>query len=309
MRYIIAAVLAALVATSAAAQTRIVVPFAPGGTTDLAARVVAEGLARVTERPVVVENRPGGNLQVALNYVARQPSDGETIFIGNSGMLAFRHYSEPAAGSIDPMTTLRPVSLVVDSPMIMMVAPELRGSPGSILARMRLEQERINYGVVGRGSSLQMAGDMFIRTSGLRMTAVQYTGAAPAMLDLTAGRISMIFDSVVVGMQNHAAGRAAAVAVTSSRRSRVAPDMPTMMELGIDMNFSVWQGLFVTTGTPDDVVLRLNTEVKRALALPEVSERLLTMGFESVLGYGVRESETAVANDLRRVDATFRGVR
>lgn len=309
MRYIVAVIMVALALSSAAAQTRIVVPFAPGGTTDLAARVVADGMSRVTGRSVVVENRPGGNLQVALNYLARQPSDGDTLFIGNSGMLAFRHYLEPSSGLVDPMIALRPVSLVVDSPMVMMVSPELRASPVSILERMRAEQERMNYGVVGRGSSLQMAGDMFIRASGLRMTAVQYTGAAPAMLDLTAGRISMIFDSVAVGMQNHSAGRAVAVAVTSSRRSRAAPDVPTMIELGVDVNFSVWQGLFVAADTPDSVVRRLNSDVARALAIQEVMDKLLGMGFETVLGHGLEETNTTVTNDLRMVDATFRGVR
>lgn len=275
---------------------RIIVPFAPGGTTDVTARILAEGLTRITQKNVVVENRTGGNIAVAVEYVARQRSNN-ILLVTTSGIVTFRHYNPES--NIDPIELLSPVSMLVQSPMILLVD---RNFPADnlqdFLTVVRVNPNLYSYGVVGRGSSLGMAADTFFRISGISMQPIPYTGAAPATLDLVSGRISAIFDSTVIGVQTVQSGRARALAVTSLRRSRIDSNIPTMQELGINMDFNVWQGVFVSSAVSNEEKNRINSLIRRALNLPAIRERYERIGVEEILNTNVSMAEQIFQKEI-----------
>lgn len=278
---------------------RVVVPFAPGGTTDVTARIFAEGLRSVTDQQVVVENRPGGNIAVAVDYVSRQRNDGRTLMVTTSGIVTYRHYNPDT--NLYPLNVLSPVGMLVQSPMVMMVANNVEASNLSeFISLARSRPSHLTYAVVGRGSSLAMATDSFLRIANISMTAVPYTGGAPATLDLAAGRISVAFDSTVIGMQTHNAGVARAFAVTSANRSRIAPDIPTMRELGIDMDFSVWQGVFVSANTPDALRVQVNQHIRRVLSTEQVRSRYQQLGVEQVLDFTLDQAIILINNETTK---------
>lgn len=275
---------------------RIVVPFAAGGTTDVTARIFAEGLSAVTNQQVVVENRPGGNITVAVDYVSRQRNDGRTLLVTTSGIVTYKHYNPDT--NLDPLSVLSPVGILVQSPMVMMVANNLEvNNLSEFVDLVRSRSNQLNYGVVGRGSSLAMAADSFFRLTNISMTAVPYTGAAQATLDLAAGRISMIFDSTVIGMQTHNSGIAKAFAVTSASRSRIAPGIPTMRELGIDMDFSVWQGVFVSAKTPNNEKVQLNELIRLVLSTEQIRLRYQQLGVEQILNLDLNRTIGLINNE------------
>ena len=278
---------------------RIIVPFAAGGTSDLTARILAEAMQQESGLPVVVENRPGGFTAVGLEHLMRRPADGRTLFLAANGVVTHRHYLPQS--SVDPMTSLSVITMIAESPMMMMVTNHLPVSNAvQFIDYARANQNLMNYATVGQGGTLQMGADLMLRATGLTITGVPYQGGAPATLDLIAGRIQMMFDSVAVGMQSHRAGQARAFAVTSRSRSRHAPDVPTFKELGFDIDFTPWQALFVSNATPDHVRHQLNSWTTRVLNNPATISRYIELGMEQVLATSIEQSEMLLAAEQRR---------
>lgn len=278
---------------------RIVVPFAAGGTSDLTARILAEAMQVESGQPVIVENRPGGFTTVGLEHLMRQPANGRTLFLAANGVVTHRHYLPQS--SVDPMRSLSVVTMIVESPMVMMVTNRLPVSNATeFIEYARANQNLMNYATVGQGGTLQMGADLMLRATGLQITSVPYQGGAPATLDLIAGRIQVMFDSVAVGMQAHRSGQARAFAVTSATRSRHAPEVPTFKELGFDIDFTPWQGLFVSNATPDNIRQELNVWVTRVLRNPAVVNRYVELGMENVLATSIELSERLLADEQAR---------
>lgn len=298
MRLLLLALLLALPLQAVARPdpVRIVVPFAPGGTTDLTARILADAMSAESGSQVIVENRPGGNGVIAVDYVLRQPADGRTLYVAANSLMTQRYYA-PEIRDLEKDLTI--VSLIADSPMVMLVTNELPARDlREFVALAASQPDILTYAMTGQVSVMRMATDLFTRSARVSMTAVPYSGGAPAVPDLIAGRVSMMFDSVAVGMRHARAGTARAFAVTSPQRSRQAPDVPTLRELGYDVEFNTWQAVFVSSATPDDAKYWLNAAIRRALNNPTTVQRIMDLGMESVMA--TRLDESARAYDAER---------
>ena len=234
-------------------SARIVVPFPPGGTTDLLARLLAQKMGEAWGKPVVVDNRPGGGGAIAAEFVARSAADGHTIFLGTSGDM-----------SVNP-GLVRSVKELIDA---------AKAKPGSL-----------SHLTVGEGSAAHLAGELFKKTTGTDIVHVPYQGGAPQVAALLAGQEPQ-FGFVVMGsaMPHLQSGKLRAVALSSARRARLLPDVPTVAESGLPgFDISNWFATFVPAGTPKEIVAFLNAENARILKLPDVAARISDLGFETTL--------------------------
>ncbi|HYF09426.1 MAG TPA: tripartite tricarboxylate transporter substrate-binding protein [Acetobacteraceae bacterium] len=278
---------------------RIIVPFAAGGATDVTARVLAEAMAAQLPQPVVVENRAGGGGIVGSEVVARAAPDGHTLLVNNNSLATLRFFTPNAP--IDPTRALAVVTLILDAPMAMLVANNVPAQDGrEFVALLRANPGRYDYGTTGGGGTLQMAAILFLRATGVQMNEIPYRGGAPATLDLIAGRIALQFDTGVTGFQTHRAGQARAFAVTTPHRSRFAPEVPTWREIGVDDEFTVWQGVFMASGASPAVRQAVHAAVARAIQAEATQRRFGELGADRVLGGSIEESERVVSAEFAR---------
>lgn len=278
---------------------RIVVPYAAGGATDVAARVLAEALGAALPQPVVVENRSGAAGMVGAEAVARSPADGHTLLLNNTSHAVLR-VVVPNPG-FDPHRALAPVTVFSELPMVMLVANNVPARDGrEFVALVRAETGRHDYGSTGGGGTLGMAALLFTAAAGLRMDEIPYRGGAPATLDVAAGRIAMVFDVALTGFQTARGGQARAFAVTGPRRSAAAPEVPTWREIGVDAEMQVWQALFVPAATPAPVRAALHAAVARVQADPAMQRRWAELGVDRALALPPAESEAYVAAEVAR---------
>ena len=290
------ATLAALCATLAlpglaAAQTawptkpvRVVVPFAPGGTTDILARVLAPELSKVFGQSFVVDNKAGAGGNIGAEIVAKSPADGNTLLMGTVGTHGINK-ALYAKLPYDPQKDFAPVTLVAGVPNVMVMntrrAQELGiASVADFVRYAKAHPGRLNMASSGNGTSIHLAGELFKSRNGIFMTHIPYRGSGPALKDLIGGAVDVMFDNLPSAMPHIQSGSLKAFAVTSSQRSAALPDLPTVADAGKLPGFeaSSWFGLLAPAGTPPDVVARLQQETAKALALPAVKERLLAQG-------------------------------
>jgi tripartite-type tricarboxylate transporter receptor subunit TctC len=285
-RRTLGAALAASLAAPALAQSwpsrtiRIVVPFPPGGSTDVLARRLAEKLTAALGQTVVVENRPGAGGTVGADAVAKSPPDGHTLLMGVTG-------SNAIAGSLfrnlpyDPATAFAPLSRVVSAPLILVVnkdspAQDLAG----YIAAARAANGGLTYATPGNGTSMHLTGVMFGQAAKVELTHVPYRGSAQALTDLIAGQVQSSFADFLVALPQVRAGAIRPIAVTSPARHPLLPEVPTMQEAGLPgFAATSWQGLFAPAGTPAPVLARLHAEVARAMTSPEIQDSFAAQGF------------------------------
>ncbi|MBK8062709.1 MAG: tripartite tricarboxylate transporter substrate binding protein [Betaproteobacteria bacterium] len=258
-----------------------IVPFAPGGATDLMTRLIAQKMAASLGQSVVVENRPGANAIVGTNAVAKAAPDGHTLV-----MCAFGHATNPYLVAKLPYDTLKdiaPVSLAVTGPHMLAVNP---GVPAAnlkeLIAYGKANPGKLNFASGGIGSSQHFSGELFKSMAGIDMTHIAYKGTAPAFADLISGNVSLIFDNLVLPLQNVKSGKLKALAVTGKQRSPLAPDVPTVSETIPGFESGIWHGVLTTGGTPKAVVDRLAAEVNKALAAPDLRENFQKQGLDPV---------------------------
>lgn len=260
---------------------RLVVPFPPGGSTDLLARRLGEKLAVSLGQPVVVDNRPGAGGTTGADSVARSAPDGHTLLMGVTGSNAIAASLYPRL----PYDTLRdftPVSSVVSAPLVLAVgsASNLRTVRDFIAAA---KADPITYGTPGNGTSMHLTGEMFHLATGARLTHVPYKGSAPALNDMLGGSLQSMFGDLLVLLPQIRAGKVRPIAVTSLRRHPLLPEVPTIAESGVAglerFEATSWQGLFAPAGLPREVLARLNTEVVKALEAPDIKEFFGSQGF------------------------------
>ena len=277
---------ASCVCATAAAQNyptkpvRVLVGFSPGSTTDLIARVLATKMGEGLGQQVIVENRPGANANIAAELVAKSPPDGYTLHFANAGIA-----TGAAAYSKLQFNALRdfaPVAQASATPHIVTSHPSL--PPRTIrelVAFARTRPGQLNYASTGHGNSDHLAAELFCNMTGLRMVHVSYKGGPQALADVAAGQIAMYFSGLPSALPFVKTGKVYAMAVTGSRRSDVVPDVPTVTESGVPgYEHVLWGMLLAPAGTTKDVVARLNKEVYRVLAQPDVKERYAGMGVE-----------------------------
>ncbi len=262
---------------------RFIVPYPAGGPLDTVARLLAQKVADNVKQPVVVDNKPGAGGNIGADLVAKAPPDGYTILMG----AVATHAINPTLYShipYDPVRDFAPITQVASTPNVLVVNPTLPvHDVREFIAYAKAHPGQLNFGSGSTGSAGHLAGELFKSMAGVQMVHVPYKGAGPAMQDLIGGQIQLMFDNWSSSRAQVQAGRIRALAVTTARRSSLAPDLPTVAESGLPgFDISTWFGIFAPAHTPQPIVDRLHHEFTRALALPDVREKMLNMGAEPV---------------------------
>mgnify|MGYP006147203337 CR=1 FL=1 len=267
-----------------AKPVRIVVPFAPGGTTDILARVIAPELSKALGQSFVVDNRAGAGGNIGAEIVAKSPGDGYTLLMGTVGTHGINK-ALYAKLPYDPQKDFAPVTLVAGVPNVMIMNTQRAKALGintvaDFVRHAKANPGKLNMASSGNGTSIHLAGELFKARTGIFMTHIPYRGSGPALKDLIGGQMDVMFDNLPSAMPHIRSGSLKAFAVTSAVRSDSMPELPTVAEAGTLPGFeaSSWFGLLAPAGTPPEIVNRLQQETSKALSLPAVKERLLSLG-------------------------------
>jgi tripartite-type tricarboxylate transporter receptor subunit TctC len=285
---VIAALVLSLAASLSHAQTyptknvRIIVGLAPGGTTDVFTRTLAQRLTEAWGQTVIVENRPGASGMIGGEAVAKAAPDGYTLLVSPQTSLAVA----PALYGKAPYDTAKdfaPVSLLGSTPLVMIVHPSFAAKTFRDFIELAKKQP-LTYGSGGVGSSPHMTGELISAALGVKMTHVPYKGENPAIADTIGGQIPIMFGNLPVALPHVRSGKVLALATTTAKRSPLAPEIPTMSEGGIkDFEMATWYGMLAPAGTPPELVAKIQRDSARALSDPETRERLTKMGVDLIL--------------------------
>ncbi len=261
-----------------------IVPFTPGGSTDVIGRTLAQKLSESLGQPVVVDNRPGAGGGVGASYVAKARPDGYTLMggtISTHAINASLYKNLP----YDPVKDFDPVSLIAFLPNVLIVNPSLGvNSVQELIALLKKDETRRSFASSGAGTSTHLAGELLADMVGVKMTHIAYKGTPPAMQDVAAGLVPFMFDQMTAALPLVKAGKLKLLAVTTAKRAALAPELPTMAEAGVPgFAMSSWQAVYAPRGTPAPVVARLNAEIVKLLKQPDVRDKLGTqLGMEIV---------------------------
>lgn len=260
---------------------RVIVPFPPGGATDILARAVGNELQKNWGQPFVIENRPGAGGNTGTDAVAKSPPDGYTLLMGTVGTHGINASLYPKL-PYDPVRDFAPVALVALVPNILVVHPSVPAkSVRELIDYARAHPGKLDYASSGNGTSIHLAAELFKSMTGVYMVHIPYRGSAFAMQDLLTGQVQVMFDNMPSALPQVKAGKLRALAVTSARRSPAAPDVPTLTESGLSgYEASSWFGMLAPAGTPPEIVEKLNAAIVKALQSPEVRDRLASQGAE-----------------------------
>jgi tripartite-type tricarboxylate transporter receptor subunit TctC len=279
----------------------LVVPFTPGGSADVTARTLAEKLSHALKQSVVVENRPGTGGGIAASMVAKAQADGYTLMLGVTSTHAI-NVSLYRSLPYDPVKDFEPVSLVSFVPGVLLVDPNAGvNNVQELVALLKRDPKRRTFASAGAGTSVHLSGELFSELINVPLTHVPYKGAVPAMLDVSAGEVTFMFDQMTPALPMLQAGKLKLLAVTTARRIALSPGTPTMIEAGVSgFDISSWQAIYAPKGTPRPVVQRLSQEITRALRQPDVQDKLgKGMGMEIVAG-GPDELAALMAREIPR---------
>ncbi len=263
---------------------RILVPFPPGGTTDILARAIAPELSKALGQSVVVDNRPGAGGNLGADLVAKSAPDGYTLLMGTVGTHGINK-SLYARLPYDPQKDFAPITLVAGVPNVMVMNAERAKALGiasvpDFIRYAKAHPGQFNMASSGNGTSIHLAGELFKSMAGVFMTHIPYSGSGPAMMGMLSGNVDVMFDNLPSAMPQIRSGKLKAFAVTSAQRSGAMPDLPTVEEAAGLKGFdaSSWFGLLAPAGTPAEVVNRLQRETAKALSTPAIKEKLLAQG-------------------------------
>jgi tripartite-type tricarboxylate transporter receptor subunit TctC len=263
----------------------LVIPFAPGGSTSIVGRVIADKMGELLGEKVVVDNRPGAGGTVGTRGVAKSDPDGYTIALGYTGTLAIGPSLYKNAG-YDPRKDFAPIGLIGNAPNSLVVHPSFPAKTiGELIAYAKANPGQINFGSAGAGTVSHITGEYFASSAGIKLVHIPYKGTGPALTDLLGGHIPMAFAPIPATHANVAGGRLRALAVTSTARSGLLPDVPTIAESALPgFDASLYYGLIAPAGTPQPVVDKLNKTLQAALASEEVKKQLGLDGTEITPG-------------------------
>jgi tripartite-type tricarboxylate transporter receptor subunit TctC len=280
---------------------RIIVPYPPGSGTDIVARLLGQRIGESWGQPMVVENRPGAGAIVGVDAIAKAAPDGYTIGIADTGPLAINPALYPKQ-PYDPVRDFAPVIEVAKLPYMLVAHPSLGvASVAELIAAAKREPGRINYASVGNGSGVHLATELFKKQAGIDLVHIPYKGSAPALNDVLAGTTPVMFVNLLSGLPQVKSGRLRALAVASPARLSALPDLPTIAEAGVPgYEFEAWFGMIAPAATPVPIVERLNAEFRRALALPEVRDRLLNEGGMQPVGGSAAQFAALIAGEKER---------
>ena len=314
MRTIIRVAALALVVASATVHAqswpskplRYIVPFAAGGTTDILGRMVAAGLSTALGQPVVVENKPGQAGSIGVAELARSAPDGYTV----GGGTISSHAINPTLYSklpYDPQKDFAPITMLATLPNMLIVHPSLNvNNVQELVALLKANPNKYSFGSAGNGTSQHISGEMFKIATGTQMQHIPYKGSGPMIPDLLAGTVQLSFENMTTAYPPAKGGKLKALAVTTAKRSFVAPEVPTMQEAGIaGYEISSWQAMFAPAGTPKEIVARLHQEVAKVLNSPENAKKLNELGLTPG-GMPPEELAALIRNDIPRLGAVVK---
>ena len=260
-----------------------IVPFAPGGTTDILARTIGEKLSMALGQPVIIENKPGAGGGLGADFVAKAAPDGYTILGGTISTNAINAslYKELP---YDPVKDFVPITLIARVPNMLVVNNDVPAkNVAELIALMKKSPGKYTFASSGNGTSQHLSGELFKGMAGVDMQHIPYKGSPPALQDVMGGAVTMTFDNITTAWPLAKGGKLRALGVTTAKRSPAAPDVPTLAEAGlVGYEIGSWQGVFAPAGTPPAIVNRLNTEIVKIINLPEIKEKLLVLGAEPV---------------------------
>lgn len=286
---------------------RLLVGFPPGGSTDLAGRILANRLSQSLGQPVIVENRAGASGNIAAEAVARAAPDGYTLLMAATSFAAAPAFFDKLPW--DPVKDFTPVSLVATVPIMVVTTPSLGvKNLRELVAHSKANPGKLNMASPGPTTLTRLSGEQFAQAAGLQWETVHYKGGAPAMQDMLAGRAHVMFANISDVIAQVQAGKLAAVAVATPRRSAIAPEVPTIAESGYPgFSFSTWQAVVGPAGLPPAVVSRLNGEIRKAMALPEVQTQFLGLGTDAATG-SPDELRTLLVDEVDKIKRVAKAV-
>jgi len=304
---VLGALLAAAMPVAATAQDawpqrpiRIIVPFPPGGSTDVVTRLIAEGIGGPLGQPVVVENRGGASGMIGAEVAARAPADGYTLLMGSSGTQSINISLFPNV-PYDPVRSFAPIILTAVYPLLMVTPPDRRpDTVQAFIAHAKASDGRLNYCSIGTGQPSHLAAELFKSMAGVEMTHIPYRGSGPAVTAAMAGECDVLFDSALSSGPQVRGGRLKVLGISTAQRIPSWPDVPTIAESGLPgYDAYTWTALYAPAGTPAPVIRRLNAEVGRFLASPRYRGALEAQG--AVPGSGTPEELASFnAGEIRK---------
>jgi tripartite-type tricarboxylate transporter receptor subunit TctC len=259
---------------------KLVVPFAPGGPSDVLGRALGQKISGPLGQPVIIENRPGGGTNIAASQVARSAPDGSTLFLMMVGTQAINQAMYPNL-NYDTVRDFAPVGLVASSSLTFVAHPSVQAkSLADVIRLAKAQPEKYGFASSGAGTPLHLGGELLNRSAGIRLLHVPYRGAAPALQDVLGGQIQFAMVGTPSALPHIKGGRLTAIGVTSAQRSPLAPDVPTIAETLPGYEVELVYAIVAPAGTPADVVNRLNAEITKALKEPDLRDSLAAQGFD-----------------------------
>jgi len=262
-----------------AKPVRVVVPYPPGGPTDIVARVLFQQVAEATGQQFLIDNRAGAGGNIGAELVAKSPPDGYTVLIGTTAhainMSLFKNLG------YDVQKDLMPVSLLTQGPLVLIAHPQFPASTvKEVIELAKTKPGGLNFASSGNGQSTHLSAELFNTMAGIKMAHVPYKGSAPALTDVMSGQVDVMFDTTLSAMPFVKAGKLKAIGLTSAVRSPAAPDVPTIAESGLPgYEVFAWNGVLVPTGTPKAIIQQLNDHIRKAMLLPQVKDKFSAQGF------------------------------
>jgi tripartite-type tricarboxylate transporter receptor subunit TctC len=285
---------------------RIVVPFAPGGATDLPTRLIAPKLSEALGQPVVVENRAGAGGVIGIDQVAKSPADGYTFLMATNGELVMNPSIYPKL-PYNPFKDLVPVSVAVESPLVMIVATSSPfRSVADVIAAAKAKAGTVTYATAGIGSTSHVLTEMFAQRAGVKLLHVPYKGGAPASTAMVSGEVAMGLLNLGSASALMSSGRGGGVGGGNGKGGVEIPNMPTFTEVGVpDFVDGIWVGLAAPAGVPQDIIRRMSSEVAKALQAPDVRSRMTQLGVHAV-GSTPEEAAARIQRELPRYTEAIR---
>ena len=262
-----------------AKPVRVVVPYPPGGPTDIVARVLFQQVAEATGQQFLIDNRAGAGGNIGAELVAKSPPDGYTVLIGTTAhainMSLFKNLG------YDVQKDLMPVSLLTQGPLVLVAHPQFPASSvKEVIELAKTKPGGLNFASSGNGQSTHLSAELFNTMAGIKMAHVPYKGSAPALTDVMSGQVDVMFDTTLSAMPFVKAGKLKALGLTSAVRSPAAPDVPTIAESGLPgYEVFAWNGVLVPAGTPKAIIQQLNDHIRKAMLLPQVKDKFSAQGF------------------------------
>jgi tripartite-type tricarboxylate transporter receptor subunit TctC len=288
---------------------RLVVGLAPGGATDIMARTIAPALSEELGQPVVVDNRPGAAGSIGAVLVAKAPADGYTLFLASSSFTS-NAVLQAGGGSYDPLQDFTPITNIASAPFLLVTRASLPATTvPELLDYARSHPGKLNFASSGVGSTAHLTGELLKRSAGIEMTHIVYRGAGPALADVLGGQVDLMFASIVSSLPHAKSGKLRALAVTSTRRSAVVPEFPTVAEAGVPgFEMIGYFGLLAPTRTPAAIVTTVHSAVQRTLRRRDIVERLAADGAEPD-GCTPAELRALLERDMQKLSELVQGAK